>query len=193
MEFAELVRKNRSYRRFDESVTVGPDVLRTLIDLARRTPSGMNRQPLKYIYSCSSEVNDRIFATLSWAGSLKDWPGPKEGERPAAYIVILLDKTISQTPPQDVGISAQTILFGAVEIGLGGCMLGAINKPALRGALQIAEEFEIALVIAIGEPIETIVLEDAEPGGDITYYRDPDGTHHVPKRTMAELVIQAHE
>lgn len=193
MKFSELVGKNRSYRRFDESHSVSPSVLRDLVDLARHTPSASNRQPLKFCYSANREMNARIYETLSWAGSLKDWPGPVDGERPAAYIIILLDRGIAQKPPQDVGIAAQTILLGAVEMGLGGCMLGAVNRPALGEILALREDLDIELVIALGKPAETIVLEDAEPGQALAYYREPDGTHHVPKRTLDEILVQAHD
>jgi nitroreductase len=192
-QFAGLVAANRSYRRFDESTDVSIGTLRELVALARITPSGMNRQPLKYVLSSNREMNARIFETLAWAGSLKEWAGPAEGERPAAYIVILLDGSLAKSRPQDVGIAAQTMLLGAVARGLGGCMVGAINKPALRSVLALPEELSIALVIALGEPAEKIVLEDAEIGGDVTYYRDASSTHYVPKRTLEEIIVQSHD
>ena len=192
MTVKELVKRNRSYRRFNEERSIDEPTLRDLLDLARLTPSAMNRQPLKYILSCGAETNARIFATLSWACSLKDWDGPQEGERPAAYIVVLVDKELNPNAGNDIGIAAQTILLGAVEKGLGGCMLGAIGRPALKKALDIPEGLDIGLVIALGEPVEKVVLEDAEPGSPVTYYRDPDMTHHVPKRTATEIIVAVH-
>ena len=189
MQFQQLVTKNRSYRRFDGNHAIDVATLRELVDLARHTPSGMNRQPLKFILSAGNATNARIFETLAWAGSLKDWPGPDEHERPTAYIVMLVDKDLNPNAANDVGIAAQTILLGAVDRGLGGCMLGAIKRPALRAALAIPETLEIGLVIALGKPVERVVLEDAQPGASVTYYREPDGTHHVPKRTLGEIVM----
>lgn len=188
-QFAELVRENRSYRRFDESADISEDDLRDLVELARLTPSGMNRQPLKYVISSDREMNARVFSTLAWAGSLKDWPGPVEGERPAAYIIVLVDGSLRTGEPQDVGIAAQTILLGAVTRGFGGCMLGAVNKSELASILALPDELSIALVIALGKPVETVVLEDVKSGGEITYYRDSDGTHHVPKRPLSEIIV----
>ena len=193
MTFRELVEKNRSYRRFDADSGIAVDALRELVDLARHTPSAMNRQPLKYLLVCGPEANERVFDNLAWAGSLPDWDGPEPHERPAAYIIILTDRALNAHADRDVGIAAQTILLGAVERGLGGCMLGAITRPGLRAAFNIDEELEIALVVALGKPAETIVLEDAAPGADITYYREPDGTHHVPKRTLGEIIIAVEE
>jgi nitroreductase len=193
MEFKELVEKNRSYRRFDESRRIGIETLRELVELARKVPAAANKQPLKYVLSCGPDANARVFKTLAWAGALKEWPGPEEGERPSAYIVILVDKEIRANAATDVGIAAQTILLGAVERGLGGCMLGAITRPELRTALSVPNELEIALVVALGTPAEKVVLEDAAPGASVTYYRDADDTHHVPKRTLTETVIAEHE
>jgi nitroreductase len=184
----DLVIKNRSYRRFYQDVPVSIETLRELVDLARLSASGANRQPLKYILSCDPATNAQVFETLAWAGYLKDWPGPVDGERPAAYIVILGDKTISQAFGCDHGIAAQSILLGATEMGLGGCMIGSVRKAELSQALAIPAEYEILLVIALGKPYETVVLEAVGPDGDIKYWRDEQAVHHVPKRSLEEII-----
>lgn len=188
--FRELVLANRSYRRFAQNESIDEAALRELIDLARCCPSAANLQPLRYVISCSPDRNATVFETLAWAGYLADWPGPEEGERPSAYIVILADTGISKTPAHDVGIAAQTILLGAAEKGLGGCMFGSINRDLLRKSLNIPDCYEIALVIALGKPVEKVVLEGVGPDGSIKYYRDPDGVHHVPKRALDDLILQ---
>ncbi len=189
MDIEKLVIRNRSYRRFRESHRITRDLLIELVSLARCTASAANRQPLKYILSAEPGSNDRIFSCLGWAAYLKDWPGPPPGERPSAYIVILIDTDITRDWWCDDGIAAQTILLGAVERGLGGCMIGAVDRRRLRSELGIAERFEIRLVLALGKPAETVVIDDLEPGGDIRYWRDADGTHHVPKRKLDELIL----
>jgi len=186
----ELIYKSRSYRRFDESITIDPNKLRQWVDLGRLSPSGANRQPLKYILSTDPVMNQKIFPTLSWAGYLKDWPGPKEGERPTAYIVILGDRNISQSFGCDHGIAAQSILLGATEDGYGGCMIGMVDRPVLSQILQIPEQFEILLVIALGKPKETVIIEPA--GEDIRYWRSEDGVHHVPKRSLDEIILRSY-
>jgi len=187
--FKELARSCRSYRRFDESHAVSLDTLRELIECARLSASGNNRQPLKYMLSTAPERNARIFARLRWAASLKTWPGPQPGERPAAYIIVLGDKEVSPGFGCDHGIASQTIMLAAAAQGLGGCMLGAVDRDGLRADLAIQERYDILLVLAIGKPAETVVIDDAAPGGDVTYWRDAHDVHHVPKRTTAELII----
>ena len=162
------------------------------MNLARFSASGANRQPLKYILSCDLSKNEEIFSCLAWAGYLKDWPGPAEGERPSAYVVMLGDKRISDDVGCDHGIAAQSILLGAREQGLGGCMLGSINRKTLRDILVIPSHLKILLVLAIGKPKERVALETVDAGGSIRYWRDKAGVHHVPKRKLDDIIIAEH-
>ena len=185
----DLILKNRSYRRFDQTYGVDRETLRELVDLARLSPSGMNMQALKYILAAEPELNARIFATLGWAAYLREWPGPAEGERPTAYIIILGDTSIQKDSGCDHGIAAQSIMLGAAEKGLGGCMIGSIKKPVLRAALKIPEQYEILLVLALGKPAETVVLETVGEDGSVRYWRDEASVHHVPKRALDAIII----
>jgi len=184
-----LVLKNRSYRRFHQETAIDIETLRGLVDLARHSASAANRQPLKYILSGNVEKNSLIFPCLGWAGYLKDWPGPSEGERPSAYIIMLGDTEISQSFGIDPGIAAQSILLGATEQGLGGCMIASVQKDRLREVLDIPSRYEIVLIIALGKPKETVVINDVKPDGDVKYWRDSQGIHHVPKRSLNDIII----
>jgi nitroreductase len=184
-----LIIKNRTFRRFHQEVAIERQTLRELVDLARLSASGANLQPLKYILSCEPQKNVLIFPHLGWAGYIKDWPGPTEGERPAAYIIILNDTEISQNPGCDHGIAAQSILLGATEKGLGGCMIGTVNKQKLRKALEIPSRYEVLLVIALGKPKEQVIIEALDDTDDIKYFRDNEGKHHVPKRDLDDIIL----
>ncbi len=186
----DLIRKNRSYRRFHQDVAVSRETLRELVNLARLSASASNLQPLKYVLSYGPETNARIFPHTRWAGYLKDWQGPMHGERPAAYVIVLGDTDIRSSFGCDHGIAAQSIMLGAAERGLGGCILGSLDRAALSDALGIDERYDILLALALGRPREEVVLEEIAPGGDIEYYRDEKGVHHVPKRSPDELVLQ---
>jgi nitroreductase len=186
---SELVKENRSCRRFYEDQAVAPEALKELVNLARMSASGANLQPLKYILSCDPSKNADIFSCLAWAGYLKDWPGPREGERPAAYIVVLGDTSISESAGCDHGIAAQTILLSAREKGLAGCMLGSIDRNALRASLNIPSQLKILLVLAIGRPREEVVLETVGSDNSIRYWRDNEGVHHVPKRKLEDIIV----
>ena len=186
----DLIMKNRSFRRFHQEVSIERERLAGFIELGRLSASGGNYQPLKYIISCDGKMNAVIFPHLAWAGFLKDWAGPAEGERPAAYIIILGDRSISKSFGCDHGIAAQSILLGAAEQGLRGCMIGSIQRKELGEALQITDDYEILLVLAIGEPRETVVLESVGVDGDIKYWRDEDDKHHVPKRALKDIILE---
>ncbi|MCP4640260.1 MAG: nitroreductase family protein [bacterium] len=185
----DLILKNRSYRRFDEADPIDEATMRELVDLARLSMSGGNLQPLKYMVSCTPERNALVFPHTVWAGYLTDWPGPAEGERPSGYVIILGDKEIRAGFDTDCGIAAENICLGAAEKGLGCCMIGSIRREKLRKALQISEEYEILLIIAMGTPKETVTLETVGDDGKIEYWRDDSGTHHVPKRTLDDVLI----
>lgn len=182
--------RNRSYRRFYQDHAISIEDLRAFVDLARLSASAANRQPLKYFLSNEASMNGTIFEQLGWAAYLKDWPGPTEGERPSAYIIILGDTDIAKDFWCDHGIAAQTILLGATEKGLGGCMIGSINKKGLAEALHIPGRYEILLVVAIGKPKEQVRIDAVGPDGDIRYWRDDKGVHHVPKRSLEEIILR---
>jgi len=185
----DLVIKNRTCRRFYQEVPIERETLKELVDLARLSASARNRQPLKYVLSCDPQKNELIFSCLGWAALLKDWPGPAEGERPSAYIVILGDTEISQTFGCDHGIAAQSILLGAREKGLGGCMHGSVKRDKLSKALGIPPTYEILLVLSLGKPREKVVIGTIGPGENSNYWRDSDSVHHVPKRRLDDIII----
>ncbi|MBU4367060.1 MAG: nitroreductase family protein [Kiritimatiellae bacterium] len=186
--FKTLVVKTRTVRRFYQAHRVKRADLLELVNLARLSASGGNLQPLKYILSCDPKRNAMIFPCLAWAGYLKTWGGPVEGERPAAYIIILGDTTIRREFGCDHGIAAQSIMLGATAKGLGGCIIGSIKRERLRAGQAIPVKYEILLVLALGRPVEKVILE-AVQDGDIKYWRDAKGRHHVPKRSLREIVL----
>ena len=190
MTLRELVIRNRSYRRFHQEVAIDLTTLEGLVDLARLSASAGNHQPLKFLLSCEPERNAAIFPHLAWAAYLKDWPGPSEGERPSAYILILGDKSIRADFGCDHGIAAQSILLGATEQGLGGCIIASIRKEALRQELGIPDTYEILLALALGKPRESVKVETVGPAGDIKYWRDEEDVHHVPKRSLDEIIVR---
>ncbi len=187
MDFFALIKETRSIRRFKE-VPVSGETLEKLVDCARFSPSGSNKQPLKFILVNSPEACAKVFPQTRWAGALKDWDGPAEGQRPSAYIIILLDTELGAAAGVDHGIAAQSMMLGARAAGLGCCMIGAFDKPGLIREMAIPERLTPLLILALGEPGETIILEDVKEGYPTTYYRDERGGHHVPKRTREELI-----
>jgi nitroreductase len=184
----DLILRNRSYRRFYGAEPISFDQLCEWVDLARNSASARNAQPLKYWLSAEVALNAGIFENLAWAGYLTNWPGPEEGERPSAYIVMLRDNQIPGNYLCDDGIASQSILLGATEAGFGGCIIHAVNRGKLRSLLGLPENLEIVQVIALGKPKESVVLEEMK-NEDVKYWRDENQVHHVPKRSLEEIIV----
>ena len=188
----DLVRKNRSYRGYDESRKITEDELKDLVDTARVAGSAANLQPLKYRLVCSEAEVAKLNGITRWGKMLKDIELPHKGKFPTAYIVICVDTDIAKVPENantDIGIAAQTILLAAVEQGLGGCMIGNYEKAQAAEALALPARFVPQLIVAIGKPDETVVLTDTGEDGSVKYYRDANDVHYVPKRKLEDILL----
>jgi nitroreductase len=187
-----LVEQTRTVRRYQEDVQIAEEDLRALADLLRLGGSARNGQVLKYMIITEQNLRRRIFNQLKWAGYLKDWPGPGEGERPTAYIVCLLDRRLCKGPEReahfDLGIATQNLLLGASEKGIYGCRIAAFSRD-IGKILYLEERYKVLLVLALGYPAEKVVLEEIKADGDIRYWRDKDGIHHVPKRSLDDILV----
>jgi len=189
MNLRDLVKKTRSYRRFDESFHIELNSLESFIDLARLSPSGGNRQPLKFLVYNTPETCGKVFPYLVWASYLTEWHGPEKGERPTAYVIILGDKTVSDNFGVDHGIAAQSIMLGVSEVGLGGCMLQSIKREELRSEIELPDQYEILLILALGKTVENVIIDEIK-NNDVKYWRDNNNNHHVPKRNLKELIVK---
>jgi nitroreductase len=180
-----MLTKRRTVRKFAKK-PVSKDLLEKCVDAARLSPSGMNRQPLKYIIVDDERLLSEVFSTTSWAGYLPDY-GPSEEEMPRAYVIILLDAGIRENCGHDAGIGAMSISMVAFEAGVASCILGAIDRPKLRKILCIPSHLEIVLVVALGFPAEQPVADQVKRK-DIRYWLDANGVLHVPKRKLKDVL-----
>ena len=188
-ELRELLIKNRSYRRFDQSHKISVEELREIADLATLCASGRNLQPLKYKLVDDEALCAELFEQLAWAGYLTDWAGPEDGERPVAYIVQCLDENLTKNPMCDEGLQLEALTLGAVAKGYGTCIIKSFNLSKVVEILKLELELKPTYIVAIGVPKEKVVLEPMTDG-DIKYWRDEKGTHHVPKRDIEEILIK---
>lgn len=188
----DLVLKNRSYRGYDESCQLTRDKLEEFVDCARFCASSVNAQPLRYYIAWEKESVEKIQALTHWAAGLPQVKLPHKGKCPTAFIVICQDLQIDANQnrfQRDVGIAAQTILLAAVEQGLGGCMIGNFQAGEVMEVLGLPEEIRPLLIVAFGKPAEEIHLVDVPEDGNTNYYRDENDVHYVPKRTLADELL----
>jgi nitroreductase len=188
----EIIAKTRTFRRFNQKEPISTTTLQELIDLARLGGSARNGQPWQYMIVNSPELCAKIFPYLGWAGYLTDWKGPVEGERPSAYVLCLLNKNRMKGPESeaqfDLGVATQNLLLGAMEKRIGGCRIGAFN-PQLASLFKMPAHLSISLVIALGKPRETVIIEECKNEDDVRYWRDEHGVHHVPKRSLTSCLM----
>ena len=191
-KFHELVEGARTYRRYDGEA-VGVDVLRELVDAARLAPSGNNAQVIRFRVVSADDAAEagKVFSHLHWAGALKDWDGPEAGELPGGYVVLCLPQKLAANPIRliDVGIASQTIVLAAAARGLGACMHKSYDA-CLGDELGLTDAgYTVAMVIALGGRGEEVELEPATTDHGLTYWREADGSHHVPKLSLDDLLV----
>ncbi len=188
MDFNELVKKARTTRRFKEDEPISEEDMMKIMKILRVIPCGGNAQPLKYRIVLEKDERDKFFPLVRWAAAMKDWNGPEEGERPTGYIVICSKK--DKNPATDIGIAGMTAQLAAADLGYGACMMGSIDREEIFQLLQIPDDLQVNLVIAFGRPGEKIVVEDMPDDGSVDYWRDEDGVHHLPKRSLDDIIIE---
>jgi nitroreductase len=186
----ELATAARSVRRFEAARAVPREVLRGIVGTARIAPCGANLQQLRFAIMNKPAERDALFPLLRWAACLKDWRGPSEAERPAAYVVILAPVEERLFTRMDVGIAAGYMTLAAREQGLGCCMILSFDREKASEMLSPPPGLSPILVLALGYPAEEVVLEALEQGEGIEYWRDPEGRHHVPKRSLEDLLLE---
>lgn len=189
MNIYEAILARRTIRKFKQE-EIDISILKKLVNAARLAPSGGNIQPLEYFIVSDPKLKDKIFPTLQWAGYIKPYGNPREGEKPAAYIVILVNKdlAVDSNYKYDIGASAENITLTALQECIGCCWIGSFNKKRLTQILNIPDNYVVDLVIAIGYPAEEPVVEEITPGASIKYYKDSSGTLHVPKRKVEDII-----
>ncbi|MFX1534874.1 MAG: nitroreductase family protein [Promethearchaeota archaeon] len=181
----EKIIERRTIRKYLQK-DIPKDILTKCVNAARLSPSGANLQPLKYIIINEEPLLKEVFGTVRWSGYLPDH-SPSEKEMPRAYIIILLDKTIKNAPGHDAGIAAMSISMVAYDLGLGSCLLGAIDRDRLREILKVPEQFDLVLAVSLGYPAEKSIAEEMKDD-DVKYWLDENGIIHVPKRPLESII-----
>ena len=182
-----LLRKNRSHRAFDTSYTVAKRQLEAIVSVNDKLPSGRNAQTLRFRLLDAPGGGEDFCRFLHLGGYLPELHLPVPGTEPKAFIIVCCTEAESPIVNIDLGISLQSMALKAVEIGLNALIVKAFNRQEIREALGLP--LDPLAVLAIGKGTERIVLDEVHTGSDLRYYRDADGTHHVPKIAVSELLI----
>lgn len=189
-DFHHLMQMARTCRRFDEDQPLSMADLDWLVDCARLSPSAKNAQALRFTLVTQGPVLDKLFPLTRWAGALKEGGTPKPGERPTAFIGVLAPSNGGVLVHLDAGITSQTIQLAATVQGWGCCIIYSFDRAAATPLLETPEDMELPLVLALGVAKEARVVAEMPKDGSYNYWRDAQGVHHVPKRSVAELVVR---
>ena len=187
MDMLEFLRTRRTYRRFEQR-PVAPEILTEAVDAARIASCGANRQTVRYIVVQSADAVAAVQPLVHWAAYLPPEQGqPKPDELPTAFVAVLQDDNLPGASDVDVGLALGSLTAAAWAHGVGSCIMGAINKPALTELLGIEEPQKLAFMVAFGYPAHKahIVPLTAETG--VKYYLDENRDYCVPKRSKEEI------
>ncbi len=182
----ETIRQRRTVRRFKDK-SIPEETLIKLVDAARLAPSAENIQPCEYIIVNDSQLKEEVFSCLKWAGYIRPEGNPPEGEKPASYIIVLINAVLRKKGGEaDAAAGIENILLTAWEEGIGGCWLGSINRKKIKKILRIPHHLRVNSVVALGYINEHPVAEELK--NSVEYWKDEKGVLHVPKRKLTEIV-----
>ena len=181
-----LLKKNRSYRGYDKKTLVTQEQLRKIVAVNPLLPSGRNQQALRFKLVTHDTGAEKVLANIKLGGALPELHLPFEGTEPEAFIIICSTVPENKILDIDLGISAQSMLLKAVEMGLNGIMIGAYNKEIIKKEFDLP--YEPVLIVAIGKGTENIRLVEINEDESHKYYRQ-DGVHFVPKVKLEQLIL----
>lgn len=181
-----LLMKNRSYRGYQADAPVSEELLKRIVEVNTKIPSACNQQVLRFRLVTGDEAA-KVHPLIKMGGALPELHLPFAGTEPPAYIIICSKEKETKLVDIDLGISAQSMLLKAVEVGYNGLIIGAFDREKVRETLSLP--CDPLLILAIGKGAERIRLQEIREGESHKYYRE-NGVHIVPKVRVEDLVIK---
>lgn len=187
-QLMELLKTRRTYRRFEQK-EISQEIIDEILEAARLASSAANKQPLSYIVVKQPEMVEKVFAHTRWAGALPPEQGqPKKGEEPVLFIAVIENTDINPVCDTDAGLAISNMTLAAWNHGVGSCMIGACNKPALSELFGLTEKQVLHTVVAFGYPSHESHIVDMENPAEFKYYLDKNRDYCVPKRKLSDVV-----
>jgi nitroreductase len=184
MNISKAITKRRTIRKYKQH-EIPEELLKNLVNAARLAPSAMNKQPLEYVIINNAELREQIFENVRWAGYIAPRGNPQKGERPTAYILILIRKDLKTAYTcHDIGASAQNIMLQAIEYDIGSCWIGSLNREKIGEILSVPEKYEVDTLIALGYKDEEAEYFDSD---ETIKYDKIEGKYKVPKRKLEQI------
>jgi len=193
MDVYEAVTRRRSVRKFKDT-PVAYDVLERCVNAARLAPTAINSQLCKHVIVDDEHILSKVLdAVAMWAGVPRPDNGWPPERRPKAYIVTLINTELEKergagkrNADYDAALAVENMVLVAQGEGLGSCVITGLSKDRLRQALNVPARYEIAILLALGYPDESPVVEAA--ADPIKRWVDDKGILHVPKRSLEDVL-----
>ncbi|RLD64126.1 MAG: NAD(P)H nitroreductase [Bacteroidetes bacterium] len=165
MNFSDLAKKRQSVRSYKD-MPVEREKIERCIEAARIAPSAHNVQPWKFIVIDDEELKNKVAKeTFNSIVSFN-----KFTLKAPVLIVVITEKpklvtkiagAIKKTQFNlvDIGIAVEHFCLQAVEENLGTCILGWFFKKGVKKALNIPQNEDVDIVIALGYPKTDTIRE----------------------------------
>lgn len=187
MSIIEKMQSRRTYRRFEQKA-VPQNVVEDIVEAVRLSSCGANRQAVRLMVIQNPETVAKVQPLVKWAAYLPPEQGtPKADELPTLYVAVLQDTSIPGDLNTDTGIALANMTMAAWDSGIGSCIMGAINRPALTELLDIKEPEKLAFMVAFGYPTHKSYVVPLTEETGVKYYLDENRDYCVPKRSKEEL------
>ncbi len=176
----------RTYRKFLQR-HVADEIIDKIAEAGRISSCGMNRQAMKFVVVKNSEYVKKINLLVKYAGALpKELGTPNANEIPDFFIAVIEDTGIAPASDTDAGLAIGNMTACAWMYGVGSCIMGAIDRKAIKELLDLSEEKILHSVIAFGYPKFKSYITEFE--GDTKYFLDADGNTCVPKKDKKSVI-----
>ncbi len=183
-----LLKKNRSYRGYDKRYEVSLEILEKIVAVNELIPSAKNQQALRFLLVTKDSGASFVLDNIKLGGMLAELNLPFKGTEPEAFIIVCSTLPESKMLHIDIGISIQSMLLRAVELGYNGIVIGAFNAKNIQEKFNL--DLQPAMIVAIGKGSEKIMLKSISIEDEKSYYREND-IHIVPKISWKELIIHS--
>ena len=181
-----LLTQNRSCRGYDPSVIISQELLQRIVAVNTKLASAKNQQCLRFKLVTRENGAEQVTEHIKLGALLPDLHLPFPGTEPPAYIIVCSTVPENKMVDIDLGISVQSMLLKAVELGLNGVIIGAFNKQKITELFQLP--YEPLLLVAVGKGIERFQLKEIGEAECHHYYRE-EGIQMVPKVRVEDLFI----
>ena len=182
-----LLLRNRSCRGYDSNYIVSKEELLKIVEVNTKIASARNQQVLRFRLVYGTEAKE-VTKAIKLGGALPELNLPLPGTEPNAYIIICTQEPKGKWVDIDLGISAQSMLLKAVDLGLNGICIAAFNKEKICALVNGSRQMEPLLILAIGKSIERFQLLPIGQEDEHNYFRK-NGVHFVPKVRIEDLLI----